>query len=47
VHLTLNGLRPSVREMLAWLAHRRDEARMVVTPSTAVLFQGVGVTAHT
>jgi 2-polyprenyl-6-hydroxyphenyl methylase/3-demethylubiquinone-9 3-methyltransferase len=43
VQLTLRGLRPSAIEMIGWLARRRDQARMVKTASTAVLFQGVGV----
>jgi 2-polyprenyl-6-hydroxyphenyl methylase/3-demethylubiquinone-9 3-methyltransferase len=43
VQLTSRGLRPSAIDMIGWLARRRDQARMVKTASTAVLFQGVGV----
>ena len=42
VAIRLNGLRPSVSSLAAFLLKRRDDARMVRTFSTAVLFQGVG-----
>jgi 2-polyprenyl-6-hydroxyphenyl methylase/3-demethylubiquinone-9 3-methyltransferase len=42
VALQLVGLRPSVLDYTAWLAHRRPEVRMVTTRSTAGLFQGWG-----
>ena len=46
VPLALRGLRPSLPEMAAWLLGKREEARMVPTWSTSVLFQGVGVKAQ-
>ena len=42
VPLTLIGLRPSARDYLGWLAHRREGVRMLPTRSTAGLFQAVG-----
>lgn len=42
VALRLRGIRPSVVDLLAWLAGRRDTVRMVPLPTTAVLFQAVG-----
>jgi 2-polyprenyl-6-hydroxyphenyl methylase / 3-demethylubiquinone-9 3-methyltransferase len=45
VALRLRGLRPSIPAWLAWLAHRRDDGRMVPTRSTAVMFTGVGTKA--
>jgi len=42
VDLQLVGLRPSVLDFTAWLAHRREEVRMLPTRSTAGLFQGWG-----
>lgn len=43
VRLRMNGLRPSIVALVAWLVRRRREVAMVPTRSTAVLFQGVGV----
>ena len=43
VLLTLNGLRPSALDYLAWLAGRKPSVRMLPTRSTAGLFQAVGV----
>ena len=43
VTLRLNGLRPSLRDYVAWLRGRREDVRMLRTRSTAGLFQGVGV----
>jgi 2-polyprenyl-6-hydroxyphenyl methylase/3-demethylubiquinone-9 3-methyltransferase len=43
VRVKLTGLRPSFLSMLAWALHRRPQARMVPTWSTAVLFQGYGI----
>ena len=43
VRLRLNGLRPSIRDYVAWLRGRREDVRMLRTRSTAGLFQGVGV----
>jgi 2-polyprenyl-6-hydroxyphenyl methylase / 3-demethylubiquinone-9 3-methyltransferase len=40
--LRLVGLRPSVRDVLAWLRRRRETVRMVPLPTTAVLFAGYG-----
>jgi 2-polyprenyl-6-hydroxyphenyl methylase/3-demethylubiquinone-9 3-methyltransferase len=40
--LRLVGLRPSVRDLLAWLADRRRPVRMLPTRSTAVVFAGYG-----
>jgi 2-polyprenyl-6-hydroxyphenyl methylase/3-demethylubiquinone-9 3-methyltransferase len=42
VDLKLNGLRPSVTSFARYLTGRSDDAAMVRTWSTAVLFQGVG-----
>lgn len=42
VALRLRGIRPSVRDVLAWAAGRSDRVRMVTVPTTAVLFQAVG-----
>ncbi|MGY1856408.1 methyltransferase domain-containing protein [Modestobacter sp. SYSU DS0290] len=41
--LRLVGLRPSVRDVLAWRRGRRDVVRMRPMRSTAVLFAGYGV----
>lgn len=46
VPLTLTGLRPSARDYVSWLAHRRTDVRMVTTRVTAGLFQGVGTKAR-
>ena len=43
VDLTLIGLRPSVRDLLRWLARRRPDVEMVPTWTTSILFQGHGV----
>ncbi|MQA83805.1 MAG: methyltransferase domain-containing protein [Streptosporangiales bacterium] len=43
VRLRLNGLRPSLVQLLGWLARRRGEVDMVPGGPTTVLFQGVGV----
>jgi 2-polyprenyl-6-hydroxyphenyl methylase / 3-demethylubiquinone-9 3-methyltransferase len=40
--LRLVGLRPSVRDVVAWLRGRRDVVRMRELPTTAVLFAGYG-----
>jgi 2-polyprenyl-6-hydroxyphenyl methylase/3-demethylubiquinone-9 3-methyltransferase len=40
--LRLVGLRPSVRDVLAWRRGRRDVVRMRPLPTTAVLFAGYG-----
>jgi 2-polyprenyl-6-hydroxyphenyl methylase/3-demethylubiquinone-9 3-methyltransferase len=40
--LRLVGLRPSVREAIAWLLGRRDAVRMKQIRSTAVVFAGYG-----
>lgn len=42
VPLTLRGLRPSVGELLRLLARRGDQAPLVATRPTAVLFQAFG-----
>ena len=42
VRLALVGLRPSLRDYLAWLRGRRDGVRMLRTRSTAGLFQAHG-----
>jgi 2-polyprenyl-6-hydroxyphenyl methylase/3-demethylubiquinone-9 3-methyltransferase len=42
VALTLRGIRPSVTDLVAWVAGRRSTVRMVGLPTTAVLFQGYG-----
>jgi 2-polyprenyl-6-hydroxyphenyl methylase/3-demethylubiquinone-9 3-methyltransferase len=42
VPLALNGLRPSARHYLGWLARRREGVEMLPTRSTAGLFQAVG-----
>lgn len=42
VALTLVGLRPSIRDYVAWLVGRRKDVRMVPVRSTAGLFQGYG-----
>lgn len=42
VRLALVGLRPSVRDYVAWLAGRRQDVRMLPTRSTAGLFQAHG-----
>jgi 2-polyprenyl-6-hydroxyphenyl methylase/3-demethylubiquinone-9 3-methyltransferase len=40
--LRLVGLRPSLRDLVAWRRHRRPAVRMLPAPSTAVLFAGYG-----
>jgi 2-polyprenyl-6-hydroxyphenyl methylase/3-demethylubiquinone-9 3-methyltransferase len=40
--LRLVGLRPSVRDVLAWRRGRRDVVRLRELPTTAVLFAGYG-----
>ena len=40
--LRLVGLRPSLRDVLAWRRHRRRIVRMLPLPTTAVLFAGYG-----
>ncbi|MER7012627.1 methyltransferase domain-containing protein [Saccharopolyspora sp. NPDC000359] len=42
VDLALRGLRPSLRDLAAWTAGRRNAVRMVPTRATAVLFQAIG-----
>lgn len=42
VSLTLRGLRPNFKEMAHYLRQRRDEVSMVVSRSSAVLFQAIG-----
>lgn len=42
LELHLVGLRPSIRDLVAWLADRRRAVRMVPTRSTAVVFAGYG-----
>ncbi len=42
VDLRLRGIRPSVPDLVRWLAGRGDSVRMVRVPTTAVLFQAVG-----
>ena len=42
VPLRLNGLRPSARDYVGWLARRREGVAMRTTRSTAGLFQAVG-----
>jgi 2-polyprenyl-6-hydroxyphenyl methylase/3-demethylubiquinone-9 3-methyltransferase len=42
VRLRLSGLRPSIPDMIGWLAKRRPGVRLVDTASTAVLFQAWG-----
>ena len=42
VRLALRGIRPSVTDLLAWVAGRAGSVRMVQVPTTAVLFQGTG-----
>jgi 2-polyprenyl-6-hydroxyphenyl methylase/3-demethylubiquinone-9 3-methyltransferase len=44
--LRLVGLRPSVRDMLAWRRGRRRAVRMKRVPVTAVLFAGYGRKRH-
>ena len=39
----LTGLRPSVRDYLAWLLGRVDEVRMLPTRSVAGVYQATGV----
>ena len=43
IELTVRGLRPSIPAVLAWLAHRRDEAAMRITKSVGMVYQGFGV----
>jgi 2-polyprenyl-6-hydroxyphenyl methylase/3-demethylubiquinone-9 3-methyltransferase len=40
--LRLVGLRPSARDVVAWLRRRREIVRMLPLPTTAVLFAGYG-----
>jgi 2-polyprenyl-6-hydroxyphenyl methylase/3-demethylubiquinone-9 3-methyltransferase len=40
--LHLIGLRPSLRDVVAWRRGRRDGVRMKTVPTTAVLFAGYG-----
>lgn len=42
VRLALRGIRPSLRDLAAWVAGRRETVRMVPVTSTAMLFQGRG-----
>lgn len=42
VHLALRGLRPSVKDAIAWRRGRCATVRMVPMRMTAVLFQGLG-----
>ena len=42
VDLRLRGIRPSMRDLVGWLVHRRGTVAMVPAPTTAVLFQAVG-----
>lgn len=42
VDLRLRGIRPSMRDLVRWLVHRRGTVAMVPAPTTAVLFQAVG-----
>ncbi|MER6990113.1 methyltransferase domain-containing protein [Saccharopolyspora hirsuta] len=42
VELALRGLRPSLRDLVAWSAGRRSAVRMVPMRATAVLFQAIG-----
>ena len=42
VELRLRGIRPSVRDLVRWVAGRTEGVRMVRVPTTAVLFQAVG-----
>jgi 2-polyprenyl-6-hydroxyphenyl methylase/3-demethylubiquinone-9 3-methyltransferase len=43
VGLVLRGTRPSVRDLVKWLSGRTDVVRMVPVPTSAVLFQAVGL----
>lgn len=45
IELTVRGLRPSVPQLVAWLARRRDAVRMLPTRLTNVVWQGYGVKA--
>jgi 2-polyprenyl-6-hydroxyphenyl methylase/3-demethylubiquinone-9 3-methyltransferase len=42
IELRLVGLRPSVRDLIAWRRGRRDVVRMKPVRSTAVVFAGYG-----
>jgi len=42
VRLALRGIRPSLRDLLAWLAGRAGTVGMVPVPTTALLFQAHG-----
>lgn len=42
VRLALRGISPSVTDLLAWLAGRRDTVRMTTVPTTSILFQACG-----
>jgi 2-polyprenyl-6-hydroxyphenyl methylase / 3-demethylubiquinone-9 3-methyltransferase len=46
VALRLRGIRPSVVDLVRWLAGRTDSVAMVAAPTTAVLFQGAGRRRH-
>ncbi|WP_323380175.1 class I SAM-dependent methyltransferase, partial [Streptomyces alkaliphilus] len=42
VRLRIRGLRPTLRDLPAWLAGRRDTVRMRPVRDTSILYQGVG-----
>jgi 2-polyprenyl-6-hydroxyphenyl methylase / 3-demethylubiquinone-9 3-methyltransferase len=42
VQLRLRGIRPSLVDLARWLAGRTDVVRMLLLPTTAVLFQAAG-----
>jgi 2-polyprenyl-6-hydroxyphenyl methylase/3-demethylubiquinone-9 3-methyltransferase len=42
LELRLVGLRPSLRDLVAWRRRRRRTVRMLPLPTTAVLFAGYG-----
>ena len=46
IRLAMRGMRPSVPDLVLWLARRRPAARMVPTFTTSVLFQGHGTKEH-
>ncbi|MGQ0838525.1 methyltransferase domain-containing protein [Actinokineospora sp.] len=43
VPLRLRGIRPAALDLARWALRRRADVRMVSVPTTAVLFQGIGV----
>jgi 2-polyprenyl-6-hydroxyphenyl methylase/3-demethylubiquinone-9 3-methyltransferase len=43
IDLAVHGIRPSIPQTLAWLAHRRDTVAMRPTRSTRIVYQGLGV----